>query len=32
MTDEQIAEIHSLARELFLAASRHSRSRRIRSA
>ena len=32
MTDEQIGEIYSLARDAFLAASRHSRSRPIRSA
>ena len=32
MTDEQMGEIYSLARDAFLAASRHSRSRPIRSA
>ena len=32
MTDEQIGEIYSLARELSSAVSRHSRSKPIRSA
>ncbi len=32
MTDEQIGEIYALARDAFSAASRHSRSRPIRSA